>query len=150
VISCYPEREHYIEQLYVRAESGLTLAFRPYFFSFINCGTAVAAELSRFEHVPDFFAVWRHAGPEHRGYGFASNSHARDVVSDGDEIRWRLQLGHSHRCLHYFMLNSYSSPPLDPFKEIGHFGWYEQILKPLRGLPVVSDLPRDPRDEAFE
>ena len=79
VISSYPGKEYYVEQLYVRTESGLMLAFRPYFTSFLSCGPGVAAELSRFEDVPDFFAVWRHFGPMHHGYGFASDSHVRDV-----------------------------------------------------------------------
>lgn len=151
VISSYPGKGYYVEQLYVRTESGLMLAFTPYFASFLSYGPGVAAELSRFEHVPDFFAVWRHFGPMHYGYGFASETHVRDVRLNGDEIGWRLQLGHDCKCLHYFMLNSdYASPPLDPFGEIGHFGWYEKILKPLRVLPIVSDLPHDPLDEAFE
>ena len=155
VISSYPGKEYYVEQLYVRTESGLMLAFRPYFASFLSYGPAVAAEvaveLSRLEQVPDFFAVWRHFGPMHYGYGFASDTHVRDITLSGDEISWQLQLGHDCKCLHYFMLNSdYASPPLDPRKEIGHFGWYENILRPLRVLPIVSDLLRDPWDETYD
>ena len=144
VISSYPGKEYYVEQLYVRTEHGLMLAFRPYFTSYLSYGPRVAVELSRFEDVPDFFAVWRHFGPMHYGYGFASDAHVRDVALNGDEISWRLQLGHDCKCLHYFMLNSeYKSPPLDPRKEIGHYGWYEQIFKPIRALPIVPDLPHN-------
>lgn len=143
IISMYPNKEFYTEQLIVRPEGEglessdrISLAFRAHYYSYLDYPEHVDLEVARFELVPDYFAVWKSFATHHRGYGFASDSHVRALQVTPPEIRWRLQLGHEHRCVHLFPFHGYPEEGFAPFHEIGHTGWYERLFKPLQALPI--------------
>ena len=152
LISLYPGMECYTERLMVRTEEGESLGFRPHFYSFIEMPTITNVRPARFETIPDYFAVWRNFHEyQHHGYGFAADSHVRALKIGPSELRWRLDLGHDHRCVNYFMYECMPHTAFDPFRTIGHSGWYEQLLKPLEVFPpkrflameaTTSDEPR--------
>jgi hypothetical protein len=136
VISLYPQMECYTERLLVRTAEGESIGFRPHFQSFIEMPAMANVRPARFETVPDYFAVWRNFHEyQHHGYGFAADSHIRALKMGPSEIRWRLDLGHNHKCVHYFMFEGTPHAALDPFRIIGHSGWYEQLFKPLEVFP---------------
>jgi hypothetical protein len=149
VLSFYPGKEYYTENLYIRTLDGLSLASRAYFSSFVYCPW-VPVDLVRLEEIPDYFAVWRHFSEQYRGYAFSADSHCREVALDGHEIRWRLQLGHNLKCLHYFMFYYPPHPHPDFMHNIGHNGWYERVFKPLEVIPLNRYLTPDPNDALAE
>jgi hypothetical protein len=145
IISLYPEKEFYTEQLIVRPEgedfpphARISLAFRAHFHSFVDYPAEVPPALARLETIPDYFAVWRHFGMEHRGYAFASDSHIRNLEANGAQISWRLQLGHEHRCVHLFPFHcwGWGNGHFDRLHEVGHTAWYERVFKPLQAIPL--------------
>lgn len=132
----------YIEELYVLTEKEHKyLSFRPYFFSKVPPAIP-NADFKRFDHIPDYFTIWKHLTALHYGYGFAADVHIARVKSEGDEINWRLYLNRNCRCVHYFMFEPFPAQ-FDPFHAIGHFGWYERVFKPLRprGLSIGFPSP---------
>ena len=139
VLYVYPEKPYYTEELYALTEENHQfISFRPYYFSKIPAPN-VQVDLKRFDHIPDYFAVWKHFGPYHYyGYGFATDVHTRAVQVHEDTISWRLTLSRYSSCVHYFMFDPSPSQNFDPFKTIGHKGWYERVFKPLR--PVAEAL----------
>lgn len=154
VIQVQGLRPFYVEDVFVLADkqSGdaedLSISFRPYFRSFLNFEEfSTITKLARFEHIPDYFALWQQVGPAFYGYGFASDAHARSLSIDGKSITWRLPASHRNRCVHYFM--SHFAKPFDPFHEIGHFAWYEKVLKPLEAVPLRKRYP-SPLPETME
>jgi hypothetical protein len=143
IISMYPDKEFYTEQLIVRPEGAgldpgrrMSLAFRAHYYSYLGYPDDVQHQLARFEHIPDYFALWKSFATHRRGLAFASDSHVRSLQVTPPEIRWRLQLGHEYRCVHHFPFHSWPEEGFAPFHEIGHTGWYERLLKPLQALPV--------------
>lgn len=151
IIFVYPEKEFYTEQLVVRPEGDgidpsdrISLSFRAHYYSYLDYPNEVRVELARSEKIPDYFAVWRWFGGPRRGYAFASDSHVRALQVWPEwpdmppaEIRWRLQLGHEHRCVHLFPL--FLADPaarFEPFHEVGHTAWYERLWKPLQVVPL--------------
>jgi hypothetical protein len=145
VISMYPGKEFYTEQLIARPEwkgvpltRRISLAFRAHFSSFLGYSDLdyPKHKLARFENIPDYFAVWKSFAGIHRGYAFASDSHVRTLQVTASEISWRLQLGHEYRCVHHFPFHCYPDGPLAMFHEVGHTAWYERLLKPLQAIPL--------------
>jgi hypothetical protein len=148
VIYVYPGQNnpYYTEELFVLTEEGRNaLSFRPYYFSKVPPESCYF-DLKRFEHIPDYFVLWKHFGPHHYGYGFAADVHVRWVQIKGDEIRWRLPLSRNCRCIHYFMFQP--SHQFDPFHDIGHKAWYERAFKPLQ--PSDFSLRFPPHLEYYE
>jgi len=143
VISMYPNRESYAEQLIVRPEGDgldpsdrISLFLRPHYYSYLDYPQDVPPQVAWLENVPDYFAVWRSFANLHRGYAFASDSHVRALQVTPSEIRWRLHLGHEHRCVHLFPFHGWPDERVEPLQEVGHTGWYERLLKPLQALPL--------------
>jgi hypothetical protein len=58
----------------------------------------------------------------------------------GSEMRWLLERGHEHHCVHLFPFHGYSEGPFDPLHEIGH-AWYERLFKPLLAIPPNRYVP---------
>jgi len=140
IISLYPEKPFYVEELFVLSENGYLISFRPYFLSRIHFPPSIFTNLARMENMPDYFALWKHFHPQlYHGYGFASDSHVRQLELSESEIRWRLQLNFHHKTTHYFMFNDIWNidGKQDLFHVIGHFGWYERVYKPLEVSPVL-------------
>ena len=135
VLSFYPEKPFYVEDLFVLSEEGHSISFRPYYLSEVHFQPAVPKHLARFEHTPDFLAFWSQFAGVHRGYGFAADSHIRGIDMNGDQLRWRLPLTHYNRCIHQFMFHGWGEG-FDAYHEIGHYGWYERIFKPLDVVPL--------------
>lgn len=142
IISMYPGKEFYTEQLIVRPEGEgldprrrMSLAFRAHYHSCLGYPD-VQHQLARSEDIPDYFAVWKSFAGQHRGLAFASDSHVRNLQVTPSEIRWRLQLGHEYRCVHHFPFHCWPDEALAPFHEVGHTAWYERLLKPLQALPL--------------
>jgi hypothetical protein len=143
IISMYPDKEYYTEQLIVRPEwkgvgsrRRISLAFRAHFFSSLGYPEDHPHQLARFESIPDYFAVWKSWALQHRGYAFASDSHVRTLQVTPSEISWRLQLGHEYRCVHIFPFHCFPDGPLAQFHEVGHTAWYERLFKPLSAIPL--------------
>ncbi len=135
-ISLYPGKPYFTEDVYVLTDHGKSVSFRPYYYAHLCYPDAVPTELKRFEHIPDYLAIWKHFGMHHRGLGFASDSHIRAIDISDHEPRWRLQLGHLKRCIHYCIFSS--NRPADLFHDVGHYAWYEKVYKPLRVSPYES------------
>lgn len=145
------QKPYYFEELFVltTCKPRRSVSFRPYYASVI-APEADSTELKRFEHIPDYFVVWKHFGPMYRGYGFASDSHVRGLelqpggpIPDcpgqyNQRVFWRLPLSHHNRCVHYFWFLPELPRSFDPFHSIGHEAWYEKIFKPL--APVDPKL----------
>jgi len=109
------QKPFYMEELFVlMRDKRRSVAFRPYFASKV-VPADIPPEVKRFEHIPDYFAVWKHFGPNYRGYGFASDAHIRGLEVLGDQMRWRLPLAHHKRCVHYFPLMNIK---LDPARRL--------------------------------
>jgi hypothetical protein len=143
IVSMYPSKEFYTEQLIVRPEGEgldprrrMSLAFRAHYYSCLGYPEDVQHQLARFGHIPDYFAVWKSFATHQRGLAFASDSHVRNLQVTPSEIRWRLQLGHEYRCVHHFPFHCWPDGELAPFHEVGHTAWYERLLKPLQALPL--------------
>ena len=143
IISVYPGKEFYTEQLIVRPEGKgidpgrrMSLAFRAHFYSHLGYPEEVKHQLARCEEIPDYFAVWKSFAGQHRGLAFASDSHVRALRVTSLEIRWRLQLGHEYRCVHLFPFHCWPDQGLATFHEVGHTAWYERLLKPLQAIPL--------------
>jgi hypothetical protein len=139
----YPGKEFYTEQLIVRPEGEgldpsdrIALSFQPRYYSYLGYTEDVQHQLARFEHIPDYFTVWKSFATQHRGLAFVSDSHVRNLEVTPSEIRWRLQLGHEYRCVHHFPFHCWPDEGLAPFHEVGHTGWYERLLRPLRAQLV--------------
>ena len=135
VLSFYPERPYYVEDLFVLDEEGHSLSFRPYYLSEVQFPPSVPRYLARFEHTPDYFALWSYFAELNRGYGFASDAHIRGIELEGNQFRWRLPHSHHNRCVHYFMFHGWGDK-FDPYHEIGHCGWYERVYKPMEAMPL--------------
>jgi len=143
IISMYPNKEFYAEQLIVRpGGEGLdprrrfSLAFRAHYYSHLAYPEECPHQLARSEQIPDYFAVWKSFAVQHRGFTFASDSHVRALKVTPSEIRWRLQFGHEHRCVHLFPFHCWPEEGLAPSHEVGHTAWYERLWKPLQALPL--------------
>jgi hypothetical protein len=147
VLSVHPDKPFYTEDLFVLADhdtdypDDISISFRPYFHSVLNHSVVADTRLARFEHIPDYLALWKPVGVLHYGYGFASDAHVRALAIDGNRLSWRLALSHHHRCIHYFMFHCEDGGRYDPFHEIGHSAWYERILKPLEAVPLAKRYP---------
>ena len=139
-IYIYPEKPYYMEEISALTKDGTSISFRPYYLSMVHYPPGIISTLHRFEHIPDYFVIWKHFSEHYRGYGFASDAHIRDIEFHGEEIKWRLSLSHRNRCLHYFMFNHPPFPFTDPFHIIGHYGWYEKLFKPLQITPLIHSL----------
>jgi hypothetical protein len=149
ILYTHPGKPWYTEQLVVLSEDGNSLSFQPYFLSSVYTTNytfeMVRKNLHRFEHIPDYFALWATISQFHRefsfGYGFASDSHTRGLELLGNDIRWRLSNSHLKTCIHMFQ----SEHTDNKLKNIAHNGWYEQIYKPLLedpcGLLFFSPAP---------
>jgi len=135
VLSVYPEKPFVAEDVFVLTEQGMSLRFRACYYSHLSYPHGMNTELKRFEHIPDYFAFWKDFSEVHRGLGFASDMHIREVKHDASEIQWRLQLSHVKRCVHYAMFHGYADSSFDKFHDVGHFAWYERAYKPLRVVP---------------
>jgi hypothetical protein len=142
VFSVYPKEACYVEELFVLTEDGISISFRPYYLSFVYFPEGVRISRARFEHISDYFAVWEYFASLYRGYGFAADSHVRELETKGHEIVWRLGLSHHSTCVHFFIFHGVLHGPLDPFHIIGHSGWYEKLYKPLRNVPLQERYPR--------
>jgi hypothetical protein len=144
VISFFPEKEYYFEQLYLYSAQGDTLAFRAHYYSILDCPSEhISTDWARDEGIPDYYAEWKHFTPhQFFGFGFASDSHVRkiEISANKNEIWWRLQLSHIHTSIHQFMLQCHPNVHFNRSHEIGH-SWYENILKPLRVVPLKPYLP---------
>jgi hypothetical protein len=138
IISIYPDKPYYMEELFILSEDGYPISCRPYYISNIHFHPSVYSSFARIENIPDYFALWRHFGNTHYGYGFASNSHVRQLELGDSEIGWRLQLDFHHKSIHYFIFNAILdyTEKQDIYHDIGHFGWYEQLYKPVAAMPV--------------
>lgn len=139
VFSLYPDKPYYLEELFVLSEKGYPISFRPYFLSKVHCHPSVVSEFARLESIPDYFSLWQHFSLVYFGYGFASDSHVRYLEFNENELQWRLQINFHHKTIHYFMcyddlVDAFGKQDL--YHAIGHYGWYEQIFKPLRTIPV--------------
>ena len=134
-ISLNPAKPFVTEDVYVLTEEGKSVSFRPYYYANLCYPTGVPTELKRFEHIPDYLAIWKQFGEQYRGLGFASDTHIRAIDFSECEPRWRLQLGHLKRCIHYCMFFGFPASPGDPFHDVGHYAWYERVFKPLRAIP---------------
>jgi len=142
----YPEWPFYTEEIFALTtgiEEICSISFRPYYRSLIHYPN-VSTNLKRFEHIPDYFVVWKDFQVQYRGYGFASDAHIRGININGDEIQWRLPLTHHNKCIHYFMFYGYPEEHPDPFHVVGHYGWYEKLFKPLKVIPLVHIFPYPP------
>ena len=135
-IYVYPKKPYYTEEILALTNDGTSISFRPYYSSMVHYPQGISSHLYRFEHIPDYFAIWKHFAEHYRGYGFASDAHVRGIEFIGDEIRWRLPVSHRNRCVHYFMFHYYPQIFSDPFHIIGHNGWYENLFKPLQLTPL--------------
>jgi len=131
-------KPYYTEDLFVLAANGFTLGFRPYFYS---CMEHVDCQhgLRRFEHIPDYFSIQQHFYPLHYLYGFAADTHVRNLVGEWGSLQWRLSYSHHIKCTHLFMKHDH--PHYDPFHAVGHDCWYEQLLKPMRVMGVTPFWP---------
>jgi hypothetical protein len=142
VIHVYPDKPHYTEELFVRTEDGHSISFSPYYYSSVHSVPGVNRELKRFDHIPDYFAVWMHFATLYYGFSFAADEHIRNVQTYEDEIRWGLPPAQYIKSVHLFMFHSIHFGLFDPFHEIGHYGWYERILKPLEVIPLAPNSLR--------
>jgi hypothetical protein len=154
IISLYPDNEYYTERLTVRPEDypDVSLAFRPYYSAYTDFYEAVQTDLVKHESIPDYFVVWKRFAQLSWGYGFAADSYIRALDLKGSKVQWHLDVGHNHKCIHYFMFKGY--PNFDRLDTIGHTGWYEQIYKPLEAVPLMVPPRPDPssqvtRDQVF-
>ncbi len=160
VLYIYPDKPYYLEEIFVLSNDEnkegkeLFISFRPYFSSYLYSEGKMNAELSRFEHIPDYFAIWKEYLGFVNGYGFASDSHVRGIELNGEQVNWRLQSSHHKKCLHYFMFKNpfygYKNKSFDDqfnfkvedrFHTLGHLGWYEKIFKPLEVIPLQRIYP---------
>jgi hypothetical protein len=133
VISVYPDRDNsfYTEHLFVETtDTHKSLAFRPYYRSIVPPPFG-PTELKRFEHIPDYYVLWKHFALAYRGFGFAADAHVRGVELRGSEIFWRLPISHHNTCVHYFLFHPLLPRSFDPFHAVGHSAWYEKAFKPL-------------------
>lgn len=135
VISAYAGKPFFAEDVFVLTSTGRSVSFRPYYYANLGYPGGVTTELKRFEHIPDYLAIWKHFCVQYRGLGFASDTHIRAIDFSEHEPRWRLQLGHLKRCIHYCMFHGLPTGERDLFHEIGHSAWYERVFKPLRVVP---------------
>lgn len=141
VFLLYPNKPYYLEKLFVLSENGYPISFRPYFLSKVHYPHGVIREFCRLENIPDYFAVWQHFSQLYYGYGFASNTHVRSLEFKENQLNWRLQMNFSHKIIHYFMCYNNLFDDFgkqDLCHTIGHYGWYEQIFKPLRTIPLQN------------
>jgi hypothetical protein len=86
ILYVYPDKPYYTEDLLVLAKEGSSLGFRAYFLSVIAFPPAGYLNLARFEHIPDYFAIWKRFAEFHFGYGFAADAHVRALESHGQEV----------------------------------------------------------------
>jgi hypothetical protein len=154
VISLYPKREFYTEQLFINVEGEgipeleerVSLAFRAWYHSYVDYPPEVSPVPARLsEDIPDYFAVWRQFSNERRGYAFACDSHVRNFILRGAETTWRLQLGHDHRSVHAFPFHPAPTGiagGINPLQEVGHTAWYEWLYKPLQAIPLKRYVMR--------
>ncbi len=143
VINSYPKTPYYMEDVFVLTKEGFSMSFKPYFESEICRIDYCDKKTGRVENIPDYFTFWNSYGGVSRGYGFASDGHARGVeISQGNTgssiISWRLPDMHHNRCVNYFMFHGYGHSNFDLCNEIGHNAWYEKVFKPLEALPDGS------------
>jgi hypothetical protein len=146
VIWLYPNNPYYMEEIFVLTEDDKkhSIGFRPYIQSYFHYPPHLHhTNLIRYEHVPDYFALWKSFSKEVWTYGFASDAHVRGIEIKGNEIHWRLSSTHRKKCIHYFSYNgaATSSDNTNLAHMIGHFGWYENILKPIETTPLYRRFP---------
>lgn len=153
VLYIYPNNPFYIEEVFVldkdkkdERDRDLFISCRPYFSSYLDYQQHGNPELKRFEHIPDYFSLWKRWENVVRGYGFASDSHIRGIEFDGDQVIWRLENSHHKKCINYFMFHhtyfhDRNFRVEDRFHTLGHSGWYEQIFKPLEVIPLQRIYP---------
>ena len=146
ILYAFPNQPFYFEQLVVLSKDGHSLSFRPYFLSVIPTLVKEQSSFNRFEHVPDYFAVWRSWASLDIGYGFTSDSHIRGITIQGNDTRWRLQNSHMKTCIHAF--NSVNGKLQDTKERLKYIGdeWYEHIFKPLRPTPLSQTFNIIPED----
>ncbi|MCX7114230.1 MAG: hypothetical protein NTX45_30005 [Proteobacteria bacterium] len=136
ILYAFPNQPFYFEQLVVLSKDGHSLSFRPYFLSAMPSLRQEHSSFNRFEHVPDYFAVWKTWASLDIGYGFTSDSHIRGINIEGNDTRWRLQNSHMKTCIHSFsIMNGKIEGRTERLKFIGE-EWYEHIFKPLRPTPL--------------
>lgn len=144
VLSVYPNKPYYNEQLFVYTDSGCSLSFRPYYYSLVHSPDnpgLISRQIHRDEHIPDYFAVWVRVGTMFYGYGFASDAHVRRISTPGDQIIWRLPHTHHHKSTHLFMYKNQIFQEIRPFHDVGHTAWYERVFKPLEVIPLANKYP---------
>ena len=147
ILYAFPLQSCYGEELVVLTTDGHSLSFRPYFLSSVHPPHVQGTSLHRFEHVPDYFAIWKVFASLDYGYGFASDAHIRGIEVMGNDIRWRLPSSHMKTCVHCFdCINNKDETITERLKFIGD-KWYEQVFKPLRATPIsqafYSPIPDD-------
>jgi hypothetical protein len=132
---------NYKERIFVLSENGHPISFSPYFKSKLNFHPSVIRNFARSENIPDYFAVWRHFGSPFYGYGVASNCHIENLRLNEDQFEWRLKTDFQQKTINVFMyFDNFSDfdKKINFYHSIGHYGWYEQIYKPLRSIPKKS------------
>jgi hypothetical protein len=161
VLSLYAGADYLVEEMWLEAhteEGGepIPLQFQASYFHYTNWSGGLV--ISRFENVPDWFAVTSRAR-RFFGYGFATDVHAYSPVSPapnfpnpekaGNSLSWSLHPCKRARCLHAFLqfqpddsslpdgmtlLEAEHAKALSAIRanesRAGH-DWYETIYKPL-------------------
>ena len=134
-IPCYEEEVHVVD-----VETGERVFFAPSYAADVP-HSAMDTLLCRFEHIPDYFAIWKHFGPIHRGLGFAANSHVRDIAVTATTATWELVGADRFRCIHCFTFLPRVPPQHDPFHDVGHHAWYSRAYADLRAR--IEGVPFD-------
>ncbi len=165
VLSLYAGADYVVEELYVRggpdgrgSREAVDLSFTAHYFSYLRMRGGL--RISRFEHIPDWFAVTSGklaVEQKFHGYGFATDVHASPVASpspgfptsEGSEntFSWESFPCRRAKCLHLFMFAFPGEwPEGRDFWEVEQEkariaqrecesrtgrAWYEVIYKPL-------------------
>jgi hypothetical protein len=163
VISLFAEADYIMEELFVTAplegNEGLKQPVDLYFAAqFFSSMCFVRPHLSRFEGIPDWFAISNLSRP-FVSYGFCTDMHVDFVSSPHPDypltegklhaISWQIPRSYSIKCLHLFSryepsIDQYDGGEFASFESRkngeakSHFehrageAWYELIFKPLR------------------
>lgn len=163
VLSLFKDADHLVEDLSVRgapADAGpgapaKLLTFRLGFFSYMRWSGGMV--LSRFEQIPDWFAVSSRLQP-FLGYGFATDVHASQVICptpqypDYDRAKnalsWRVDWSQDAKCAHSFLrpenlgmgargtwierLQQQAAEAIEACAAAAGRRWYESLYQPLR------------------
>lgn len=164
VLSLFADADYLSEDFYVKgvppeAGSGAQatmLTFRLGYFAYMRWSGGMS--LSRFEHIPDWFAVSSRLRP-FLGYAFATDVHASQVIYPAPKypdyeratnaLSWRVDWSRGAKCAHSFLRleesdasaegamllereNQRAAEIVECCKAAAGRRWYESIYKPLR------------------